>query len=153
MGLEIPYKMHANYVGFLIPYSWCLYGISNPIWPSNDLIFLWLWRSFHFSCMGMVIPSWGEEGTGKIPYSSLKAHLHSRARHNFFPTCGLAVVVEKISTTPAKPRVGKKLWLARECRCAFRDSYGIFNSTTRGFAPRGGIFPSLLRLMMGLGQS
>ncbi len=51
----------------------------------------------------------GEVGTGQIPHSSLKAHPNSHARHKFFPTHGLAVVVKK-------------------------------DSTTRGFATRGGIF-------------
>ena len=48
--------------------------------------------------IGMWIQSFLEFGTGKIPYSSLKVHFNSHARHNFFPIHGLAVVVNKNST-------------------------------------------------------
>ena len=88
--------------------------------------------------MGMIIPWCGEIGTGKIPPSSLKAHV--------FPTHGIAVWVKIkfpplrlrrsggnfVFTPPATPFVGKT--------CAFRDSGGIL------------FFPSLFLHTKGLAQ-
>ena len=45
---------------------------------------------FHFR-IGMLILSFGNFGTGKIPYSSVKVHFN-------FPTHGIAVVVKNYST-------------------------------------------------------
>ena len=116
-----------------------------PIVPSLVLLVRFC---FH---IGMVIPSWGEVGMGKIPHSSLKAHFNSSCKSQFFPTRGLQLWWKKSHHSWLRhswwnffhhacwPICGEKLWLVWELKCAFRDSWGIINSTTRGFATRGGI--------------
>ena len=70
----------------------------------------------------------------------------------FFPIHGLAVVVKKESSTPAKPFMGKNSDLHRNWDVPFVTHREFQNSSTRGFAARGGIFPSQNRQMTSLSQ-
>ena len=93
------HKLQGN--GFML----CHFPIDNESLTISTYL-----ASEVFTCYREMLMLFGDEvWTGKIPHSSLKAHPNSHARHKFFPTHGLAVVVKK-------------------------------DSTTRGFATRGGIF-------------
>ena len=81
--------------------------------------------------------SFGNLGTGKIPYLSLKVQL-------YFPIQGTAVVVKKNFPIRGFAAHGE-IFFHYSCapfmgkyNCTFRDSQGISKSSTRGFATRRG---------------
>ena len=109
-----------------------------------------------FTCyIGMVMLNGGKEGTGQIPHSSLKAHPNSTTRGKISPLMG-----NKIHHSWLR----HSWWICYPSAEIFYHSWWnwdvpfvthgeFFNSSTRGFAPRGGIDPSLLRLRSALAQS
>ena len=79
---------------------------------------------------GMYIPQFGDIGTGQFLHLSLKAHniWHSSRGENKFPHSRLRRSWGNLSSP----------LLLRHILCAFRDSWGNFFSSSRGFATRGG---------------
>ena len=119
-------------------FSLLLYGNGNPIMRRRR--------------DGKIPPRGAKPWVGefKIPYESRKAHLHSRASHNFFPTRGLAGVVEKKIHHKWRshewwiffpPQLLSHKW-GKNC-----DAHGNVDVP---WVTNMGFFPSLLLLMMGL---
>ena len=113
-------------------------------WNSKILCAIWECQSFTKE----------KKGLGKILHSSLKAHSHSCARHNFSPlmakqacgekkvptTCGFATRGRNFfSPRLLSHAVRKNCDLAQEWECAFRDSWGIFISPLVASPRRGEI--------------
>ena len=97
--------------------------------------------------------SFGNFGTGKILYSSLK--VHCKSPHSWPSSCGkkqfLHSRLRRSWRNCFSPRLLTHSW--GDLQCTFRDSQKILNSYTRGFATRIGIFQSQNCQMISLGQS
>ena len=96
--------------------------------------------------------SFGNFGTGKILYSSLK--VHCKSPHSWPSSCGkkqfLHSRLRRSWRNCFSPRLLTHSW--GDLQCTFRDSQRILNSYTRGFATRIGIFQSQNCQMISLGQ-
>ena len=96
--------------------------------------------------------SFGNFGTGKILYSSLK--VHCKSPHSWPSSCGkkqfLHSRLRRSWRNCFSPRLLTHSW--GDLQCTFRDSQKILNSYTRGFATRIGIFQSQNCQMISLGQ-
>ena len=97
--------------------------------------------------------SFGNFGTGKILYSSLK--VHCKSPHSWPSSCGkkqfLHSRLRRSWRNCFSPRLLTHSW--GDLQCTFRDSQKILNSYTRGFATRIGIFQSQNCQMISLGHS
>ena len=97
--------------------------------------------------------SFGNFGTGKILYSSLK--VHCKSPHSWPSSCGkkqfLHSRLRRSWRNCFSPRLLTHSW--GDLQCTFRDSQRILNSYTRGFATRIGIFQSQNCQMISLGHS
>ena len=96
--------------------------------------------------------SFGNFGTGKILYSSLK--VHCKSPHSWPSSCGkkqfLHSRLRRSWRNCFSPRLLTHSW--GDLQCTFRDSQKILNSYTRGFATRIGIFQSQNCQIVSLGQ-
>ena len=96
--------------------------------------------------------SFGNFGTGKILYSSLK--VHCKSPHSW-PSSGgkkqfLHSRLRRSWRNCFSPRLLTHSWW--DLQCTFRDSQRILNSYTRGFATRIGNFQSQNCQMISLGH-